>query len=67
MAAQGRDGINRLLELLTDKASNNVLPRSMREALQVIVAQLAHLQEQIGSEAELDRREGTTWRHIKTG
>lgn len=52
VADHGRDGLARLIAMLTDEALLSSLPIAMRQALQTMIAQLGSLQQQIG---ELDR------------
>ena len=52
VANQGRDGVTKLVAIVTAENNLQVLPPMMREALQGVVAQLASLQQQI---RELER------------
>jgi len=52
VADQGREGIAKLVAIISDATSTQSLPREMLQALNVMLAQLASLQHQIG---ELDR------------
>jgi len=52
VAEQGRDGVAKLIAIVMDEKNLNSLPAAMRQALQVVAAQLASLLTQIG---ELDR------------
>jgi len=52
VADQGRDGVAKLIAIITDESNVQALPPVMRQTLQVIVAQLGALQTQIG---ELER------------
>jgi transposase len=52
VASQGRDGVTKLVGIVTADENLQALPAMMREALQVVVAQLASLQQQI---RELER------------
>jgi len=52
VASQGRDGVMKLVAIVTADNDLQALPTVMREALQVVVAQLASLQQQI---RELER------------
>jgi transposase len=49
---QGRDGVTKLIAIVTAENNLQALPAMMREALQLVVAQLASLQQQI---RELER------------
>jgi transposase len=49
---QGRDGVTKLIAIVTAENNLQALPAMMREALRVVVAQLASLQQQI---RELER------------
>jgi transposase len=49
---QGRDGVTKLVAIVTAENNLQALPAMMREALQLVVAQLASLQQQI---RELER------------
>ena len=52
VAEQGREGLNKLVEIISDAALTQSLPREMLQALHVMLAQLTSLQQQI---SELDR------------
>jgi len=52
VAEQGREGLNKLVEIISDAALAQSLPREMLQALHVMLAQLTSLQQQI---SELDR------------
>jgi transposase len=52
VAEQGRDGFAKLVAIIGEEASVQSLPAAMRQMLQIIVAQLDALQQQIG---ELER------------
>ncbi len=52
VAEQGRDGLAKLVEIVSDEESVATLPPVMRHALQVVLDQLAALGQQIG---QLDR------------
>jgi transposase len=52
VADQGRDGLARLIAVISEKSTLQSLPSAMLQALHVIIAQLASLQQQIG---DLDR------------
>ncbi len=52
VAEQGRDGLTKLVAIVTDESNLEALPVAMQQALQVAVAQLGSLQQQIG---ELER------------
>ena len=52
VASQGRDGVTKLVGIVTADENLQALPAMMREALQVVVAQLVSLQQQI---RELER------------
>jgi transposase len=52
VADQGRDGLAKLVAIISQKSTLQSLPMVMLQALRVIIAQLASLQQQIG---ELDR------------
>ncbi len=52
VAEQGREGLAKLVEIISDATSTQSLPREMLQALHVMLAQLTALQQQIG---ELDR------------
>jgi transposase len=52
VAEQGRDGLTKLVAIISDEASVQLLPVVLRQMLQVLVAQLNALQQQFG---ELDR------------
>lgn len=52
VADQGRDGLAKLVGIISDESNVQALPAAMRQTLQVVVAQLNSLQQQIG---ELDR------------
>lgn len=48
----GRDGLEKLMSMLSDEATLSSFPTPMRQALQTMIAQLGSLQQQIGN---LDR------------
>ena len=52
IAEQGRDGVVKLVAIVSDEGNMQSLPNPMRQALQVVLNQLASLQQQIG---KLDR------------
>ena len=52
IAEQGRDGVAKLVAIVSDEGNLQALPTMMRQALQVVLNQLGALQQQIG---ELDR------------
>ncbi len=52
VAEQGRDGLAKLIAILSDESGLQSLPAALRQTLQVIAKQLGSLQQQIG---ELDR------------
>jgi transposase len=52
IAEQGRDGVVKLVAIISDEGNMQSLPNPMRQALQVVLNQLASLQQQIG---KLDR------------
>ena len=52
IAEQGRDGLAKLVVIVSDESNLQSLPTMMRQALQVVLNQLGSLQQQIG---ELDR------------
>ena len=52
VAEQGREGLAKLVEIISNATSTQSLPREMLQALHVMLAQLTALQQQIG---ELDR------------
>jgi transposase len=69
VAEQGRDGLTKLVAIISDKRMLQSLPSAMLQALQAMIAQLASLQQQIG---ELDRaiqvqhRKSDTSRRLET-
>ncbi len=52
VAEQGRDGLAKLIAILSDESGLQSLPAALRQTLQVVAKQLGSLQQQIG---ELDR------------
>ena len=52
IAEQGRDGVAKLVAIVSDESNLQSLPTMMRQALEVVLNQLGALQQQIG---ELDR------------
>ena len=52
VAERGREGVAELAAIVSDETNGQALPAAMKQALQVILAQLAALQQQVG---ELDR------------